>query len=162
MTTVLQKTGKSLDFSVLSPTTRSKRVIDRTERAYWRLLCDESQGNAYLALLLMFHGIVEHDNHFEVRMFAQPRLPPAVTEDDLSLFFLLSLCIHEALSEEELADILHRNLAEVSVRRGVLISHGVIAWNQVGQLYIEMRYMVAVKKILSQKHMLHLEETWSF
>jgi len=162
ITMVLSKCGKNLDFSLLAPTQRSKRVIQRTERAYWRLLCDESQGNAYLALLLMFQGIVEHEEYFEVRMFAQPKLPLDVKEDDLSLFFLLSLFIHEALSEAELADILDCSLPEVSVRRGVMISHGVIAWNQAGLLYIDMKYTVVVRKILRQKHMLHLEERWSF
>ena len=158
---VFHSLNKKLDFKMLYPEKASKRVQRRTERAYWRLLCEEAGGNAYIALLLMFQGMSEEEDMLRVHMFEQPIIHSDVYEDDQVLFVLMTLVIHDGLTLDEIKVTLNVDLDLVQAHCRLLRSLNIVKESQTGVIQIHNLYWLSVTRLLVQKRLIYMGKQWN-
>ena len=148
--------NKKLDFSLLSSSKTSKRVISRTEMAYWRLLTDSSKGNSFIALNYMLMGMYEEEDKLNIFMFKAPEERALSKLDDLSLFVLTGLMIHDGMTLSDLQRTLNYNLEEIRSRCRLLRSFGIV--ERIDDVYhIEIQYRPAVENFLIQRKLMYME-----
>ena len=92
------------------------RRLERTERAFWRLMVDISQGNPTVAARIWVDCLSAGTQDTDVDV-GIPKTPDSTELEGLSddaLFALTAIILHEDIEVEELALVL--NLSEVRVR----------------------------------------------
>ncbi|MEC7985081.1 MAG: hypothetical protein VX278_07950 [Myxococcota bacterium] len=148
--------NRALNFSLLSSSKKSKRIISRTEMAYWRLLTDSSNGNAFIALRYMLTGMHEEKEHLNIFMFKAPDDTDLVELDDLSLFVLTSLMIHDGLTLTNIQRSLNYNLEEIRSRCRLLRSFGMVE-KMDEMFHIEIRYRPIIENFLIERKLMYME-----
>ncbi len=116
-----QKAGIEINFESLLPRKHSgpdqARILERTERAYWRLLADASQGNPSVAIRLWMDSLrpsTVGPEKAHVSLFKAPNTGQLEELGDDELFALTALILHDGLTVSELHTVL--NQAESNVR----------------------------------------------
>jgi len=133
------------------------RMLERTERAFWRLMVEASQGNPTVAARLWVDGLraTETDRVLSVGI---PRAHDSSELDGLSdneFFTLTAIILHEDVSVSDLAVVL--NLTESRVRatcRG-LEQLTLITETDSGRYKVRLNWLPAVERHLRRRSFLH-------
>ncbi len=131
---------------------------DRATAMYYRLLAEASRGNPGAALRRFADSLVRTDDRSVVQVTLREVLELETLPDELgetSLFVLVALDLHDALTLEDLVTVTHlpRHLVRASVRD--LVSRGwVIRSAEHLRLCDEKR--IVVQRSLRRRHFLHL------
>ena len=133
------------------------RILERTERAYWRLLAEASQGNPTVAARLWVEGLraTETANILDVSV---PRAHDSQDLENLAdseLFILTAIILHEDLDAPSLSQVL--NLPEPTVRaacRG-LEQLTLITETVSGRYKVRLNWLPAVERHLRRRSFLH-------
>jgi hypothetical protein len=133
------------------------RILERTERAYWRLLTEASQGNPTVAARLWVDGLraTEASNILDVGV---PRAHDSQELESLSdseMFILTAIILHEDLDAPSLSQVL--NMPEPTVRaacRG-LDQLTLITENASGRYKVRLNWLPAVERHLRRRSFLH-------
>jgi hypothetical protein len=133
------------------------RVMERTERAYWRLLSDASMGNPTVAVRLWVDGLrANADPKILDVTVPQAHDSQALDQlEDLELFALTALILHDDMSVNELHNVL--NMAEGSIRavcRG-LEQQTLITETDHNRYKVRLNWLPAVERHLRRRSFLH-------
>ena len=133
------------------------RRLERTERAFWRLMVDISQGNPTVAARIWVDCLSAgtQDTVVDVGI---PKTPDSTELEGLSddaLFALTAIILHEDIEVEALALVL--NLSEVRVRaicRG-LEQASLIATTDANRYKVRLNWLPATERHLRRRSFLH-------
>ena len=145
---LLQQRGSGAD--------RARR-LERTERAFWRLMVDISQGNPTVAARLWVDCLSTGEVTTDVNV-GIPKTPESGELEKLSddaLFTLTAIILHEDIEVEELSLVL--NLSEVRVRaicRG-LEQASVITTTESNRYKVRLSWLPATERYLRRRSFLH-------
>ena len=133
------------------------RILERTERAYWRLLADASQGNPTVAARLWVDGLraTETASILDVGVPRAHNSQELESLADSELFILTAIILHEDLDAHSLSQVL--NMPEPSVRascRG-LEQLTLISENASGRYKVRLNWLPAVERHLRRRSFLH-------
>lgn len=133
------------------------RILERTERAYWRLLTEASQGNPTVAARLWVDGLraTETANILEVSVPRPHESHDLESLADSELFILTAIILHEDLDAPSLSQVL--NMPEPTVRaacRG-LEQLTLISENATGRYKVRLKWLPAVERHLRRRSFLH-------
>ena len=133
------------------------RLLERAERAYWRLMAEASQGNPTVAARLWIDGL-QPTSSAGVLDVGVPRSHDSTELEGLTdseLFGLTAIILHEDISVAELALVL--NLAEARVRaacRG-LEQLTLITETDTARYKVRLNWLPAVERYLRRRSFLH-------
>ena len=133
------------------------RRLERTERAFWRLLVDISQGNPTVAARIWVDCLSVGAQASEVDV-GIPKTPDSAELDGLSddaLFVLTAIILHDNIKVEELSVVL--NLSDVRVRaicRG-LEQASVISSTDADRYKVRLTWLPATERHLRRRSFLH-------
>ena len=133
------------------------RRLERTERAFWRLMVDISQGNPTVAARIWVDCLSAGTQDTDVDV-GIPKTPDSTELEGLSddaLFALTAIILHEDIEVEELALVL--NLSEVRVRaicRG-LEQASLIATTDANRYKVRLNWLPATERHLRRRSFLH-------
>ena len=133
------------------------RMLERAERAYWRLMVEASQGNPTVAARLWIDGLQPSDKAGELNV-GVPRAHDSAELENLTdgeLFGLTAIILHEDISVDELALVL--NLAPSRVRgtcRG-LEQLTLVTETEAGRYKVRLNWLPAVERHLRRRSFLH-------
>lgn len=166
---VAREAGLALDFDDLAQldpgVTGRERVrrVDSARHAYWRLLADASDGDAFVALASWADalGADGDDQGDSVRVSVRaPAIPPAArlaALDDVALFLLTALHVHHRLSLADAARSLNLGAPTLATVCRHLASEGMVQSADDGLTYsIDARWRAAIARRLAQRHLFHL------
>ena len=133
------------------------RILERTERAYWRLLTEASQGNPTVAARLWVDGLraTEAANILDVGVPQAHDSQEIESLEDPELFILTAIILHEDLDAPSLSKVL--NMPEPIVRaacRG-LEQLTLITETASGRYKVRISWLPAVERHLRRRSFLH-------
>ena len=131
--------------------------MERTERAYWRLLSDASMGNPTVAVRLWVDGLRANADPKTLDVTVPQAHDSQALEqlEDLELFALTALILHDDMSVTELHNVL--NMAEGSIRavcRG-LEQQTLITETDHNRYKVRLNWLPAVERHLRRRSFLH-------
>jgi hypothetical protein len=133
------------------------RMLERAERAYWRLMVEACQGNPTVAARLWIDGLQPSAKAGELNV-GVPRAHDSTELEGLTdgeLFGLTAIILHEDISVDELALVL--NLAPSRVRgtcRG-LEQLTLVTETEAGRYKVRLNWLPAVERHLRRRSFLH-------
>jgi hypothetical protein len=133
------------------------RILERTERAYWRLLTEASQGNPTVAARLWVDGLraTEAANILDVGVPRAHDSQELESLADSEMFILTAIILHEDLDAPSLSQVL--NMPEPTVRaacRG-LDQLTLITETSSGRYKVRLNWLPAVERHLRRRSFLH-------
>jgi hypothetical protein len=137
--------------------TNRARLLERAERAYWRLMVEASQGNPTVAAKLWLDGLQPCATE-GVLLVGVPRAHDSTELEQLTdgeLFSLTAITLHEDISVPELSIVL--NIPQPRVRaacRG-LEQLTLITETNSGRYKIRLNWLPAVERHLRRRSFLH-------
>ena len=136
------------------------RMLERAERAYWRLLADAAQGNPSVAMRLWLSSLrpaPESTTAALVGLFKSHETDELEQLQDDELFALTAIIIHEDLTVDELH--IGLNMSQASVRalcRG-LEQRTLITETESGRYKVRLDWLPAVERHWRRRSFLHKE-----
>jgi hypothetical protein len=133
------------------------RMLERTERAFWRLLTDGSQGNPTVATRLWVDCLQPNASDSTVSV-GLPRTHDSTELDALSdgeLFVLTAIILHDDISVEELHYVLNESETRVrAICRG-LEQATLIMETDMARYKVRLNWLPAVERHLRRRSFLH-------
>jgi len=133
------------------------RLIERTERAFWRLLADASQGNPTVAARLWIDCLRPSSVDGEVGV-GVPRSHDSSELEGLSdpeLFTLTAIILHDDISVEELHTVLNQSENRVRATCRGLEQATLIMETDSGRYKVRLNWLPAVERHLRRRSFLH-------
>ena len=133
------------------------RRIERTERAFWRLMVDISQGNPTVAARIWVDCLSAGTQSGDVDV-GIPKTPDGAELEGLSddaLFTLTAIILHEDITVDELSLVL--NISDVRVRaicRG-LEQASLITTTDANRYKVRLNWLPATERYLRRRSFLH-------
>ena len=133
------------------------RMLERAERAYWRLLTDASQGNPSVAIRLWMDGLrpVSPDGPAHVGLFKVHDSEELEELTDDELFALTALILHEDLTVHELHKVLNQPEASVRALCRGLEQRTIITETESGRYKVRLHWLPAVERHLRRRSFMH-------
>ena len=157
-----RKTGIETDFESLLHRKQTgpdhARVLERTERAYWRLLADASQGNPSVAIRLWMDSLRPTSSAPEkvhVSLFKAHNIGELEELGDDELFALTALILHDDLTVAELHTVLNQSESNVRALCRGLEQRTVITETESGRYKVRLNWLPAVERHLRRRNFMH-------
>ena len=134
------------------------RVLERTERAYWRLLTDASQGNPSVAIRLWMDSLRPSTNKPEevsVSLFKAYNMTELEELGDHELFALTALILHDDLTVPELHTVLNQTESNVRALCRGLEQRTLITETETGRYKVRLNWLPAVERYLRRRSFMH-------
>ena len=154
----IELAGLTLRFNRLVPEGASVKMLSRAEMAYWRLLVDETGGNQSVAEQYFVNAMSqgENENEIEIRLFESPSESSVLKLNDLDLFVMMSVLIHDGLDLGLLQKTLNADEEEIQTACRHLVALG-ICFLEKDILQVEISWRPQVVRALKKRRLLHLE-----
>jgi len=133
------------------------RLIERTERAFWRLLADASQGNPTVAARLWIDCLRPSSVDGDVGV-GIPRSHDSSELDgltDADLFTLTAIILHDDISVDELHTVLNQSENRVRATCRGLEQATLIMETDSGRYKVRLNWLPAVERHLRRRSFLH-------
>jgi len=134
------------------------RMIERAERAYWRLLTDASQGNPSVAIRLWMDSLrptSNDDGEAFVGLFSAHNTEELEELRDDELFALTALILHDDLTVSDLHIVLNQPEASVRALCRGLEQRTLITETDAGRYKVRMNWLPAVERHLQRRSFMH-------
>lgn len=133
------------------------RMLERTERAYWQLLAEASQGNPTVAVRLWVDGLRAADANTALAVTVPQTRDTRELEalEDADLFALTALILHDDMDVHEMGRVL--NIREGHVRSicRTLEQLTLISETDAGRYKVRLNWLPAVERHLRRRSFLH-------
>ena len=132
-------------------------MLERAERAYWRLLTDASQGNPSVAIRLWMDGLRPVSEHgpANVSLFKAHGSEELEELGDNELFALTALILHEDLTVPELHIVLNQPESSVRALCRDLEQRTLITETDAGRYKVRLNWLPAVERYLRRRSFMH-------
>ena len=133
------------------------RLLERAERAYWRLLTDASQGNPSVAIRLWMDGLrpISTDGPARVGLFKAYGSEELEELSDDELFALTAIILHEDLTVRQLHTVLNQPEASVRALCRGLEQRTIIIETESGRYKVRLTWLPAVERHLRRRSFMH-------
>lgn len=133
------------------------RLLERTERAYWRLLAEASMGNPTVAVRLWVDGLRATDDPTVLDvLIPKTHDSDELTElEDSELFALTAIILHEDLNVEEMQHVLNMPIPRVRALFRGLEQRSLITETETGRYKVRLNWLPAVERFLRRRSYLH-------
>ena len=133
------------------------RILERTERAYWQLLAEASQGNPTVAVRMWVDGLraTATESAFAVTVPRTHDTRDLESLEDADLFALTALILHDDMDVHEMGRVL--NIREGHVRSicRTLEQLTLITETDTGRYKVRLNWLPAVERHLRRRSFLH-------
>jgi hypothetical protein len=145
---LLQRKGRGQD---------QMRMLERAERAYWRLLTDTSQGNPSVAIRLWMDGLrpLSEQGAANVGLFKAHGSEELEELGDNELFALTALILHEDLTVHELHIVLNQPESGARALCRGLEQRTLITETESGRYKVRLNWLPAVERYLRRRSFMH-------
>ena len=136
------------------------RVLERTERAYWRLLADSSQGNPSVAVRLWMDSLKsskERPDVVHVSLFTARNSEELDELSDDELFALTALILHDELTVSELHTVLNQTESNVRALCRGLEQRALVRETETGRYKVRLTWLPSVERHLRRRSFMHKE-----
>ncbi len=133
------------------------RLLERTERAYWRLLAEASMGNPTVAVRLWVDGLraAEDNAVLDVTIPRAHESHELETLEDTELFALTAIILHDEMTVNDLHRVLNMRESQVrAVCRG-LEQLTLISETEHGRYKVRLNWLPSVERHLRRRSFLH-------
>ncbi len=133
------------------------RMLERTERAYWRLLAEASQGNPTVAVRMWVDGLRATDSEtvLDVTVPRTHETQELDTLQDSDLFALTALILHDDMDVPELHRVLNIRESQVRSICRTLEQLTLITETDLGRYRVRLTWLPAVERHLRRRSFLH-------
>lgn len=133
------------------------RMMERTERAYWRLLTEASQGNPTVAVRMWVEGLRATDaaTSLDVTIPRTHDTQDLDTLEDSELFALTALILHDDMDVTELHRVLNIRESQVRSICRTLEQLTLITETDLGRYKVRLTWLPAVERHLRRRSFLH-------
>jgi len=133
------------------------RMMERTERAYWRLLTEASQGNPTVAVRMWVDGLraTEVAAELDVTIPRTHETHDLEALEDSDLFTLTALILHDDMDVAELHRVLNIRESQVRSICRTLEQLTLITEADLGRYRVRLTWLPAVERHLRRRSFLH-------
>jgi len=100
--------------------------VSRSARGYYRLLGDHARGNPRIALHYWQRSLTVHEAQLQVTLFHPSAIKELSRLNDPLKFALAAIVQHDALTVEELAEVVNCTLADAVIAMNYFLEHGLV------------------------------------
>ena len=133
------------------------RMLERTERAYWQLLAEASQGNPTVAVRMWVDCLRATTDHAALAVTV-PRTHDThdlETLEDADLFALTALILHDDMDVHEMGRVLNIREGHVRAICRTLEQLTLISETDAGRYKVRLNWLPAVERHLRRRSFLH-------